>query len=407
MYKIYASFLVMVFTLAVSSTPLALSGPGRSASRKQNSYPLWKIIKAGSYNVGFRTINWRDTTRSLTDSDKNDAQNTGFLPVQISVWYPTNARWSCAKSMPFKNYFYLAEQKNDFKELSQERKDKAMDIFYNFAKFGLSVELNSDQLKAIGDTCTASIKDADAIRQKFPVVLAGHDGGVWKISTLSEYLASHGYVVVSTGFLSSTFSMMSKEPQKALMMRLRTFEVTKRLLETMEFADSSRIGLLGLNADGMSVLLYQMKNRQAKALVSIDGWEGKNGGSRYTSENIHFELAGLNTPYLEFQQDDNTDREHLQLNTSIFKQMTHSDRFSYVQKDFGHAYLTGNMIALPKLSEQAIEQHIFWYSAVLNFFDAYVKRVDSAHKYIWQQDKHLGFNPTLLKRAERIRSNED
>ncbi len=374
-------------------------------AQKQTSYPLWKGIEAGSFNVGFKTINWRDKTRNLAEVDKADNDKNGFFPIQISIWYPANGRWTCGKAMPFKEYFYLTEQKNDFKEPSQERKDKALDIFYSFAKFGLSVELNKAELKETADACTASIKDAKSIKEKFPVILAGHDGGVWKGATLNEYLASHGYVVVSTGPLSSTFSMMSKEPQKALLRRVRTFEIIRELIKTIEFADDSKIGLLGLNSDGMSVLLYQMKNKEAKAVVSVDGWEGKNNGFRFVSENIYFKPSDFDVPYMEFQQDDDTDRASLQLNTSIFDKMTNSDRFSYVLKDFGHAYLTGNMIALPKLSERAIRQHKFWYQAVRNLFDAYVKQDDSALRYIWQEDKRFDLNTAFFDRAERIRSN--
>jgi len=272
----------------------------------RNSYPLWKGIEAGSFNVGFRTIDWKDKTRSLADGGED-----GFFPVQIAVWYPANERWTCEKAMPFKEYFYLTEQKNDFREPSPDRRDKALDIFYNFAKYGLSDELNEARLKETGGTCTAAIRGGKPFAREFPVILAGHDGGLWKGATLNEYLASHGYVVVSTGLLSATSAMMSREPQKALARRVQTFELTAGLLDEIGFARRSEIGLLGINADGMSVLLYQMKNQAARAVVSIDGWEGKNNGFRFVSENEHFDPAAFDVPYLEFQQDEKTDREPL------------------------------------------------------------------------------------------------
>ncbi len=377
-------------------------------AQNQKSYPLWKDIDAGSHNVGFKVINWRDNTRSLTGNDEEISGEDRFFPIQISIWYPTNERWNCEKAMPFVDYFYLTEQKNDFKEPTKERKEKAFDIFYNFAKFGLKIDLDKAKLKETADKCTASIKDAKPVgRQKFPVILAGHDGGVWKGSTLNEFLASHGYVVVSTGLLSETSRMFSNEPQKALLRRVRTFEITRGLLNEIESADQTKIGLLGINADGMSVLLYQMKNKEAKAVVSIDGWEGKNNGSRYVSENLYFKPSDFKVPLLEFHQDEKTDREPLQLNMSIFNKLTDSDRFSFILNDFGHPHLTGNMIALPELNEQAVKQHEFWYNTVRKFLDAYVKKDDTAMKFIWNEDNRFGLDSSFFKRAERIKSSEN
>lgn len=176
-----------------------------AASQPVTSYPLWNDIESGEYSVGFKVINHWDKSRNrFSKYEKSGELNKArFFPVQISIWYPSVEPWDSAKVIPFKKYFYLTEQKNDFKPPSQERREKTLDILFNFATLGAGLELSKEQLLDIGNTATAAMQDVDAVNKKFPVIIAGHDGGVWKGTTLSEYLASHGYVVISTGPLSA------------------------------------------------------------------------------------------------------------------------------------------------------------------------------------------------------------
>lgn len=355
------------------------------------TYPLWNGIEAGPHDVGFKVINYQDQNRTPSDTT-NGVQ---FFPIQISMWYPAIDKWSAEKANPFKEYFYLTEQKNDFEELTAEQKQKAMDIFLGFTNFGLEKEFSKEEIDAIGDMATAAMKNSEPANERFPVIIAGHDGGVWKGTTLNEFLASYGYVVISTGLLSETSRMISNSPQQALKRRINTYEIIRGMLSDFEFIDDSRIGLLGINADGMTVLLYQMKNKEADALVSIDGWEGKNNGYEYVSSNPYYNTENFQIPYIEFQQHEKTNRESLQLNSSIFDALNSPSKQSYVLTDFGHAYLTGNLIAVPSLDEETIEKYQFMFGSILAFYDHYLRGEGSLYK---KSDKPDSF----FQRAEII-----
>ncbi len=370
----------------------------------QEKYPLWQGIESGNYNVGFKIVKLIDSSRTTAPKhdESNNIQPSRFFPIQISIWYPTEEKWDRKGSLKFKDYFYATAQKNTFKNLSKEQQEEAMDIFFSFAKYGLDREFSLEEQEDIGNTETAAIPNAKPMSQKFPVLMAGHDGGVWKMSTLSEYLASHGYVVISTGLLSKTSRMFSEDPQITINRRIRTFEIIRGMLNQFEFIDENQIGLLGLNADGISTLLYQMKNREAGAIANIDGWDGKNNGSDYIKHSIYFNPTNINVPFLEIHQHEVTVNESLQLNTSLFDSLTGVDRFSFVLKEFGHAYLTGNLIAIPDLPNMALEQHQFWYTSIKAFFDSYLKQDDNTNKYLW----NLIESESLLLKNERIRAED-
>jgi hypothetical protein len=123
----------------------------------------------------------------------------------------------------------------------------------------------------------------------------------------------------------------------------------------------------------MPAMLYQMKNGEADALVSIDGWEGKNNGYGNVSSSPYFDTEYFQIPYLEFQQHEKTDRESLQLNSSIFETLNSPSKQSYVLTDFGHAYLTGNLIAVPGLDKKTVEKYQFMFGSILAFYNHYLK----------------------------------
>lgn len=370
----------------------------------QNNYPLWKGINAGNYNVGFKVVEFMDDSRTVNSKydDAGKINPSRFHPIQISIWYPTDEKWESDISLRFKDYFYRTQQKNDFSALSVEEQNQAMDILFNFAKYGLKREINEIEQSVLGNTATAAILNAQPIKQEFPVILAGHDGGVWKMSTLSEYLASHGYVVISTGPLSETSRMFRDDPHIALNRRIRTFEVVRGMLDELEFVDANRIGLLGLNSDGMSTLLYQMKNQEADAVINIDGWDGKNNGNNYVTESIYYKPGNIRVPFLEFQQHEDPPNESLQLNTSIFDSLVNSDRFTLIIQDFGHAYLTGNLIVLPDLPENDIEKHELLYSSIKGFLDTHLKNGKDNFNFFWES---LDSTTLLFKKQHKQKNN--
>ena len=68
-------------------------------------------------------------------------------------------------------------------------------------------------------------------------------------------------------------------PNVVVEARVRDFEFLLDHARRYSFADTSRIAAIGVNFDGMAALAFQMKNMAARAVVSLDGWEGRENGT--------------------------------------------------------------------------------------------------------------------------------
>ncbi len=337
-------------------------------AQETGPYSLWKGLEPGDYNIGFETIEFKDSLRTVKVNDVSR-----IYPVQISLWFPTTEAWKPEKALAFKEYFYLTSKKNDYADLTKIEKDSSLNIYFNFIKYGLKKDISKSDIAILGNKPTASIPQAIKVEKRFPVIIAGHDGGVWKMSTLCEYLASHGYVVISTGPSSETSRLYNTNPQKPIDHRMQTIDLIVGMLDEFTFVDKSKIGLLGLNGDGIPILLHQMKNQKALAVVNIDGWEGKNNGDKIIRDSPHYSAHKMTVPFMEFHQHENSSNEELHLNSTVFDEFKNIDKFSYVIEDFGHAFLTGNMLAYDGLENDEIVKHHFWFNQILKFFNKYVK----------------------------------
>ena len=76
------------------------------------------------------------------------------------------------------------------------------------------------------------------------------------------------------------------------------------LAERLGLGDVSRLGLIGVNFDGMAALNFEMRNMRADALISLDGYEGKQSGTAMLRASPYFEPLRMRVPYLIFVQDE-------------------------------------------------------------------------------------------------------
>lgn len=212
------------------SVALLLGGCGAEPVERS---PLWGSLEPGDFGVGFRATTHLDDSRT--------SENGRARGIEAHVWYP--AVDGRAGALRFRDYVHHATR------IEADDRD-ALRGWLAVAVTGSATGVAHDTLDLILDALMYARADAAAARGAHPLVLwtVRHETTVAQ-SVLSEYLASHGYVVAAVRHagepLPFPWAMDSTEE------KLRTFEThledlsagLKSLLAEPG-VDESRIGVL-------------------------------------------------------------------------------------------------------------------------------------------------------------------
>lgn len=221
----------------------------------------------GSYTIGFRTWNTLDKSRSFTfDRNRPDLKphKTIYRPIQVCVWYPAEA--IDKNPMKYNEYFFLMAHETGKTELSKTLKDSLLDNFLKTEP--VDVKILDKELKIN----MRGIKEAPPnTTQKFPVLIYGPSwsSSAYENALLSEFLASHGYIVISSPSVGPEkrdmpISRIGVETQA------RDMEFLFSILDTLPNADADRVAIGGFSLGGLSNVLMMARNSSVDAWIGID-----------------------------------------------------------------------------------------------------------------------------------------
>ncbi len=163
--------------------------------------PQWGNLVMGKYAVGYK-----DTIIFKSDEQFQYNGYHGPKPFFVSIWYPA-AKKSSAAHMLYKNYFDYAG-----KGQCSQVYDSVIDLFskitindgvcINISKTGGDVPFETDQKNLYHDimsTVVAARHNSPALPGRFPCIFYhhGHVSTPFDNNVFCEFMASHGYVVVS------------------------------------------------------------------------------------------------------------------------------------------------------------------------------------------------------------------
>ena len=161
---------------------------------------LWGNLESGSYGVGFKFIYQQDYSRGwkVTEDSNGYPLATGRgRPVRISVWYPAKRQGNAPK-MLYRDYMASTARNAAFTELNSllEKRDVG----------NLRANLKAEEFDALTKMQTAAVLNAAPQNGAFPLLVysAGLNNSSQDNFVLCEYLASHGYVVITVPQLGTT-----------------------------------------------------------------------------------------------------------------------------------------------------------------------------------------------------------
>jgi hypothetical protein len=157
---------------------------------------LWGKLEPGPYAVGFQSSITLDGSRKY---DRSEAR-----PILLVVWYPVPSTPDAG--LAYARYLRVPDVSAHpwFRgRLENFVRDVVSDDLFHKKEAALNRDERAAFDKLLG-TRTAAHLDAAPAQGPFPVVLyhPGAGGSFEENSVLFEYLASHGYVVVSSAFQS-------------------------------------------------------------------------------------------------------------------------------------------------------------------------------------------------------------
>ena len=187
-----------VATLCVASCVLC--------SAKAQTPLLWGGLKPGPHPVGFRLQYKLDHSREydpefITDTTRFPVHRP--RPIMIGIWYP--AQKTNASPMPYRQYLDISPGPGPLAPFASRLGSAMRNVVGDETtghKPGAMTPAETRAFEQLLSTRTFAVNNAPAATGKVPVILyhPGTGGTYEDNSALFEYLASRGYIVVSSAY---------------------------------------------------------------------------------------------------------------------------------------------------------------------------------------------------------------
>lgn len=224
-------------------------------------------LEYGPYEIGFQSHNLTDHSRTfLVDPTGNQLKNgkSRPRPIQFCIWYP--AEKNSGSSMFYKDYLKLKTQEIGAVALNE---DQSISYLQKFAK---EDQIPLEKLTQEWKTPMKALENGNPVQsKKFPVLIYGPSwwSTAFENALLFEYLASHGYIVVSSPSVGPTnrempISRIGVETQA------RDMEFLLSQMHQYSNADMDKIAVAGFSLGGLSNVLMLARNAAIDAWIGID-----------------------------------------------------------------------------------------------------------------------------------------
>jgi len=245
------------------------------------------------YEVGFQLLEISDMSRSIIEFTENDSSKCTSRAIRIYLWYPTKD--NDAQKMVINDYLELA--KTDFCN------DKKSEI-QCFEPVPLIKGFNSENIDTLKTQNTLAVRNSEFQDNKFPIIVVGQ--GLYYESPfthflLCEFLASHGYVVVSCPLKGTQYRLVNLNVVD-LETIVRDMEFSLSEVLKLPIADKKSIGVIGYDLGGMAGMLLAMRNPNVDSFISLDAGILYPHYSGLPINHPNYNLLNLNVPWLHITQ---------------------------------------------------------------------------------------------------------
>lgn len=352
----------------------------------------------GKFKVGFQHYTSYDSTR--TYSRVFDYTNKKIeRPILVSIWYPTEQNVDDAEPLTVLDYLEILKEEEEWEHLPN---DQILKWFY--------YQNTPANQKHLTEKTTA-YANVEFAKGKFPTIIYRPSFQASSIENfaLCEYLASHGFVVISSPSRGTETRWFSSNSAREIETQARDTEFLMKEAGKFSFVDHEKIALMGFSFGGLSNIIVQNRNDNIKAIVSLDGTE------RYQYESLEqspfFDAEKIDVPYVHMAQkeipetvlkEDKIDSELntvFQLYDSIVNSKVHRLRFH----NLTHSYFStlGVLFAdrdkrQDKSDSEIMESYKWAAMYTLNFLEATLNKDKKALGFIENSPENNGIGKKLI-----------
>jgi len=350
----------------------------------------------GPHGVGLRVVEQYDYTRTYRGrydvvTGKAITGETA-RPVQTVVWYP--AAQKAGKRVSYGDYANLNITADSF-GLSAAEIGKAAAA--RLADAGN--EIGAAQAAAELAAPMQAVRDAKPAAGKFPVVIyaPSFSAGAAENAELCEYLASHGYVVISSPSMGATTRSMT-DNLEGIETQAADIAFLVGYAHTLPQADLGKLAVAGFSWGGISNVFLAARDSRVKALVNLDG------SVRYWPEMIeqakYVQPARVAIPMLFLAQRPRSLEDVARRGkpvTSFLNEMKYSDLYTVTLHPMEHLAFASE--SLHMVSDKRFEEYsraeagqaYGWMSRyVLNFLNAYLLGQEQGKTFLNSTPKQNG-----------------
>ncbi|HEU4373419.1 MAG TPA: dienelactone hydrolase family protein [Telluria sp.] len=222
----------------------------------------------GPHGVGLRIVQQYDYSRTYKAKiDLLSGQpSTGerARPLQTLIWYPAAKGGAPVHYM---DYFRTVATEEVFQRPAAEIDKIAADRMVA-GTTGMSAEaVRREEARPMW-----AVRDAKPAAGKFPVVIyaPSYNAPAHENVDLCEYLASQGYVVLSTAAIGPHGRNMTTDLE-GVEAQAGDIEFLVGYAHTLPQADAAHVGVIGYSWGGLANVLAAARDSRISALVSLDG----------------------------------------------------------------------------------------------------------------------------------------
>ncbi len=364
-------------------------------------------LNFGNYSVGFKHYIIFDSTR--TYSRIYDYNNQKIpRPIPTSIWFPSQQNIDGKEQLKVLDYLEILKEEEEWEYLPNEQ---ILNWFYY-----ANTPDNQGHLKE-KTTAYLGLEFAD---DKFPVIVYAPSYQASSIENfaLCEYLASHGYIVISSPSRGTDTRWFGGNNAKEMETQARDVEFLIKEVSKFPTTNSNKIATIGFSFGGLSNVLAQTRNDKISAVVSLDGTERYQ--YKLLKKSPFFEPKKIDIPYIHMAQKDipnevlKEDNIDFKLNSKfqLYDSITNSNVYKLKFHNLTHSYFSTIGVLFQQRdkrqdkNDSEIMESYKWVSVyTLNFLNAYLKNDESALKFIENNPLDNGIkNSILTKQAKKANS---